>query len=533
MKSNVRDLFAIALSIAALALGLVGFLDGRIEPGLDLVRQPDGSVLVAGVWPGGLAYRNGVKVGMFVQYISSQDGIDGVPDAAKPPTGPLDPAPYGYYWIGGPVPGDIAATVSLDPTDGRLKVAGGELLWSGLFVALGLLLRLRPRSVPAGDPALIRRFALPGAAAFAVPMALAPAYLAGTHVGLWSLVLLPALGAWPLVDAASGITRRRVRPIATVLLLTSAAAWLGGLTQWYLLSGLGPSLGLGLIFAAEFAAISAAVLAPRAPAARGFEARLRAGIRWFDLWLVLGAAVAGLAALALSTIAPGDGANVAYLWLAFVAVRLLIVPFVASALEARSSRDGTLDAVEAERVRISSDIHDDVIQELTMLVRRLDAAGDHESATIAREAADRLREITGDARLPVLEDLGVAAALDWLVRRMSAVDRGEITLDAAETARPPRPVELALYRIAQEAIANALRHGEAPVTVRYQGTADRATLIVEDAGPGIPEGAEEIADGAGRLGIAGMRRRAATIGAALRIDRLETGTRVALDWPAE
>lgn len=168
-----------------------------------------------------------------------------------------------------------------------------------------------------------------------------------------------------------------------------------------------------------------------------------------------------------------------------------------------------------------------------MLVRRLDAADDRESATIAREAAERLREITGDARLPVLDDLGVAAALDWLVRRMSAVDRGEITLDADETARPPRPIELAVYRVAQEALANALRHGAAPVTVHYRAAGDRATLLVEDAGSGIPERAEEIADGAGRLGIAGMRRRAAAIGATLRIERREAGgTRVALDWAA-
>ncbi len=211
----------------------------------------------------------------------------------------------------------------------------------------------------------------------------------------------------------------------------------------------------------------------------------------------------------------------------------MVVPFIAFALGARTARDSTLDAVEAERVRISSEIHDDVIQELTMLVRRLDAADDRESATIAREAADRLREITGDARLPVLDDLGVAAALDWLVRRMSAVDRGEIALEVDETARPPRPVEVAVYRVAQEAVANALRHGEAPVTVRYRADADRAALEVEDAGPGIPERAEEIADGAGRLGIAGMRRRAATIGATLRIDRRDAGgTLVTLDWSA-
>jgi signal transduction histidine kinase len=532
MTSRTRDLLAIALSLAALAIGMSAFLGGRIEPGLDLVRQGDLSVLVTDVWPGGLAYRNGVKVGMYVQYIG-ESGDVGLPPSALPPAGPFDPAPYGYYWIGGPRPGDIAATLNMDPTDGQLMNGGGELVWAGVALLGGLLLRLRPRLVPAGDAELIRRFAVPGAAAFAVPVALAPAYLAGTHLGLWSLVILPALSAWPLVDAAGGLTARWVRPLAAVLLVTAAAAWLGGLTLWYPLSGFGPLLGYALIFAAEFVAVSAAILAPWPPVARNIEARLRAGIRWFDLWLVLGAAVSGLAALALSTIAPGDWANVAWLWLGFVAVRLFVVPFVASALEARSSRDSTLDAVEAERVRISSDIHDDVIQELTMLVRRLDAADDRESATIAREAAERLREITGDARLPVLDDLGVAAALDWLVRRMSAVDRGEITLDADETARPPRPIELAVYRVAQEALANALRHGAAPVTVHYRAAGDRATLLVEDAGSGIPERAEEIADGAGRLGIAGMRRRAAAIGATLRIERREAGgTRVALDWAA-
>jgi signal transduction histidine kinase len=92
-------------------------------------------------------------------------------------------------------------------------------------------------------------------------------------------------------------------------------------------------------------------------------------------------------------------------------------------------------------------------------------------------------------------------------------------------------VEVAVFRVAQEAVANALRHGAAPVSVTYRATAVRATLEVVDGGPGIPDQAEEIADGAGRLGIAGMRRRAAAIGATLRIHRPEGGgTRVLLEW---
>jgi signal transduction histidine kinase len=116
---------------------------------------------------------------------------------------------------------------------------------------------------------------------------------------------------------------------------------------------------------------------------------------------------------------------------------------------------------------------------------------------------------------------------------MSAIEGGGLSLTADEAARPPRSVEVAVFRVAQEAVANALRHGVAPVAVRYRAAADRATLEVVDAGPGIAERAEEIADGAGRLGIAGMRRRAAAIDASLRIDRpAEGGTRVRLDWGA-
>ena len=72
-----------------------------------------------------------------------------------------------------------------------------------------------------------------------------------------------------------------------------------------------------------------------------------------------------------------------------------------------------------------------------------------------------------------------------------------------------------------------------PVSVSYRAAADRAALEIVDAGPGIPDHAEEIADGAGRLGIAGMRRRAAAIGATLLIERPDAGgTRVVLEWGA-
>ena len=531
MNTHIRDVIAIAVSIVAIAIGSHAVLAGRIEPGVDLQRQPDGTVLVTAVWPGGQAYRNGVTVGMYVLYIGDALADGSFPEGAGPPTGELDPAPVGAYYIGGPTLSEIRVQVIGEDRPNQLTTAGGDIAWTVMALLLACWVRLRPTLVPAADTELVRRLILPAAAALVVPVALGPAYLAGTQVGLWSLVVLPALGAWPLVDAASTLTTRRPRRVATVVLLAAATSWLAGLTIWSTFATLGPILGLMTIFVAILVPISAAILAPDPPHSIDFEGRLRCAIRAFDLLLVLGAAVSGIAALALSHTAPGDWANVAMVWLVFVGFRLVVVPFIVTARRARSTRDAALDAVEAERVRISGEIHDDVIQELTMLVRRLDATEDHESAVIARDAAGRLREITGDARLPVLDDLGVAAALDWLVQRMSAVDSGHLTLTTDETTRPPRSVEVAVFRVAQEAIANALRHGAGPVSVDYRGATDRAALEIVDAGPGIPDRAEEIADGAGRLGIAGMRRRAATIGATLRIDRPDAGgTRVRLDW---
>ncbi len=531
MNSRIRDTAAIAVSIVAIAIGSHAVLNGRIEPGLDLQRQPDGSVLVTAVWPGGQAYRNGVTVGMHVLYIGDPLEDGSFPEGAGPPQGELDPAPTGWYYLGGPTLGDVQAQVVGEDRPFQLTRAGGNIAWALIALLLACWVRLRPTLVPAAEPNLIRRLILPAVATLVVPIALGPAYLAGTQVGLWALVVVPALGAVPLVDAASTLTTRRPRRIAMVVLLAAATSWLAGLTIWSTFAALGPILGLMTIFVAILIPISAAILAPDPPNATDFEGRLRGAIRAFDLLLVLGAAVSAIVALGLSHVSPGDWANVAMVWLVFVGFRLVVVPFIVTARRARSTRDAALDAVEAERVRISGEIHDDVIQELTMLVRRLDATQDHESAVIARDAAGRLREITGDARLPVLDDLGVAAALDWLVQRMSAVDSGQLTLTTDETARPPRSVEVAVFRVAQEAVANALRHGAAPVSVSYRATADRAALEIIDAGPGIDDRAEEIADGAGRLGIVGMRRRAAAIGATLRIDRPDAGgTRVLLEW---
>jgi signal transduction histidine kinase len=221
------------------------------------------------------------------------------------------------------------------------------------------------------------------------------------------------------------------------------------------------------------------------------------------------------------------------LWLASIAVLAVlgIRPLARLVTRTQLQRDLIVAATEAERARVAADIHDDALQELTLLVHRLDEAGDEEGAGIARTVSDRLRAICGDLRLPILDDLGVGPALDWLVLRIERLSGGEVRLERADGTRPPADVELAFFRIAQEALGNAVRHGAPPIVVRYRATDGGASLSVDDAGPGIVAEAETAAEKEGRFGLVNMRQRAEAIGAILEIRQWPAGgTHVALEW---
>jgi len=207
-------------------------------------------------------------------------------------------------------------------------------------------------------------------------------------------------------------------------------------------------------------------------------------------------------------------------------------PLARSATVATTQRDQVVAAMEAERSRIAADIHDDALQELTMLGWKLDASGDKENAASAREVADRLRAILGDLRLPILDDLGTGPALEWLVDRVGRVAGGDVRLERGDQVRPPAAVELAFFRVAQEALSNAVRHGRPPILVRYWTTPTSASLSVDDAGPGIDSADAERA-GSGHFGMLNMRQRAEQVGALLDVRKWPTGgTRVTMEWRA-
>jgi signal transduction histidine kinase len=224
-------------------------------------------------------------------------------------------------------------------------------------------------------------------------------------------------------------------------------------------------------------------------------------------------------------------------WLIAIVVwrRFTLAPLMGLAKRTQLQRDLAVAAAETERARLAADLHDDALQQLTMLVRTLDEGGHTEEADEAREVATKLRSVVGDLRLPILDDLGAGAALEWLVERVEPLAGGQVKLERSDETRPPANVELAVFRVAQEALTNAIKHGRPPIAVRYDVRADgRVTLAIDDAGAGIGDAAAEDAPRQGHFGLANMQQRAEQIGALLDVRRWPAGgTRVALEWRPE
>lgn len=275
----------------------------------------------------------------------------------------------------------------------------------------------------------------------------------------------------------------------------------------------------------------------------GFLPRRIAGVGWAlgrdQLIEGVGLGAVGLtpvvAGLVLDFEAPEFGMAALVLWAVLVAAvaRVAIRPLDELTRRATVQRDLTVTLAEAERVRLASDLHDGPLQDLTLLVRRLDASGDAETAALARSIAAELRDVCGELRLPMLDHLGAGVAMEWLVERVQRLSGDKIELVRDDRARPPAEVELALFRVAQEALANAVRHGRPPIRVSYRAGAEFAALSVEDAGPGIEIAAGMRARQDGRFGLLSMQQRAEQVGARLDLRRRpEGGTEVSLEWHA-
>jgi two-component system NarL family sensor kinase len=195
------------------------------------------------------------------------------------------------------------------------------------------------------------------------------------------------------------------------------------------------------------------------------------------------------------------------------------------------------EAVEGERARLARELHDVPLQQMVAVLRRLELVpGAEAEVTHLQKVIDEIREVAVDLRPPVLDDLGLAAGLDFLADETATpsvpviVDLDDVTgFDAAR--RPPEEVELAIFRIAQEAVLNAVRHAH-PTGVLITGSIgpDAIDVRVSDDGTGLTPSRLKAVTSKGRIGLASMRRRAQAIGAEISIDGREGGTVVHVQW---
>jgi two-component system sensor histidine kinase UhpB len=205
--------------------------------------------------------------------------------------------------------------------------------------------------------------------------------------------------------------------------------------------------------------------------------------------------------------------------------------------ERRESSSRAFEVVESERLRLARELHDEVGQQLTALLLELEnasrdmtpasAAAVQAARESARHSLEEVRRVARQLRPEALDDLGLRSALTNLADRMS----GSSGIEVAREIEPDLPPlgadqELAIYRIAQEALTNAARHSRADrAELRLARDGNRLVLLVRDDGSG-PGKSEEGA------GLTGMRERALMIGADLSVGASDgAGFEVRLSLP--
>ena len=192
----------------------------------------------------------------------------------------------------------------------------------------------------------------------------------------------------------------------------------------------------------------------------------------------------------------------------------------------RALAGGVLQAREEEARRIAHELHDDAGQILAGLHITLDelirqVPGHPEVFRRLHEELDRveaqLRRLSRELRPTMLDDLWLVAALEWLARGVTERTGIPVTIDAPEHRLAPA-VETALYRIVQEALSNATRHG-APRRIAVEIRLDERHVRarVRDDGKGFDVAAAWLQRGDRGLGMIGMRERAAVLGGTVEI----------------
>ncbi|MGQ9572055.1 MAG: GAF domain-containing sensor histidine kinase [Dehalococcoidia bacterium] len=206
---------------------------------------------------------------------------------------------------------------------------------------------------------------------------------------------------------------------------------------------------------------------------------------------------------------------------------------------------------EEERRRIARELHDEAGQSLTGLIMTLDTIDQalttngqgqidellldylSEARRIASSTLQEIRRLIFDLRPTLLDDLGLAAAIDWYAKTALAKADIEAVVKADRLDdRLPLKMEIALYRIVQEAISNVIKHSYARRCTLTLTSADKAVeLVIADDGKGFDP--EKIGRaGEEHLGIVGMQERVRSLDGQLTIQsRPREGTRIEIRIP--
>ncbi len=203
----------------------------------------------------------------------------------------------------------------------------------------------------------------------------------------------------------------------------------------------------------------------------------------------------------------------------------------------------TLAAQEEERRRLARELHDEAGQLLTAILVGLRTLEDARNLADVKAQGHRLREITAQAidevgrvarglHPTVLDDHGLGVALSRYVDEYTKTHNIAVNLALKEldSSELPSAVQIALYRIIQEALTNVARHsGAKAVSIRFARLAAALEVTIIDDGCGFD--AKAVAVTSHRLGIQSMRERAAMLGGTVSFAPRHKGTKILVQVP--
>ncbi len=205
-------------------------------------------------------------------------------------------------------------------------------------------------------------------------------------------------------------------------------------------------------------------------------------------------------------------------------------------------------AQEQERKRVAQDLHDGLAADLAAVKFSLERKaamsgggspswkmGPEEIISTIQRLIDDVRNIMNDLHPSVLDDLGIVPTITWYCRKFQALYSDLIVEQkiALREEEIPRILHIAIYRVLQEAMNNAAKHGKAKrVGVSLTGEDGGITLVIADDGQGFDPEEKDPQTGPKGLGLGSMKERVELSGGVFNLSsRLGTGTRIEARWP--